>query len=100
MKEEEDKQQIDDLYEAINKDVRKQNEIYKNVKYKLYFDSIEEVYKLLKEDIILMDKRDFELVRSSARKTALILLDEVHRTTKNPDLHEYFSKLAAIIASD
>lgn len=100
MEEEEDSNKIDDLYNAIRKDMIKTNEMYKTVKYKLYEDSIKEVYNQLKEDRIPADRRDFELVRSSARKTVLVLLNEVHKTTKDPIIRDHFMKLASIIATD
>ncbi len=100
MKEEENLLSIDELYEAIYKDNRKCNELYKTVKYKLYSDSIKEVYNQLKEDRIPLDRRDFELVRAAARKTVLILLSEVYKTTNDPIIHEHFSKLASLIATD
>lgn len=100
MKEEEDSSKIDDLYGAIYKESRKINESYKTVKYKLYSDSIKEVYDLIKNGFALEERKDFDLVRKSARKTALVFLNEINMVTKDPFKHEYFRKLASIIATD
>jgi hypothetical protein len=100
MEEEETSYKIGNFYNALCEDGRRTNEMYKRVKYKIYKDSIEEVYNSLKENRIPEDRKDFELVRKSARKTALVLLNEIYRTTKDPVLHDHFSKLFAIIASD